>query len=418
MKQERKTNSKYRKNINVMSREKYQGLEVEARAELIQQLIPLGLLHVQETLIEEVRRLAGAPYSRGDYVRYGSNPGSVILSGQRLGIQVPRVRDKKRKREVPLESYQRLHADNQQTTVTLERVLKGISCRDYESAAQAIPGAFGISASSVSRQFIKASAKKLKQLQERDLSRDEFVAMWLDGKAFSKDQLIVAVGLTMSGKKVILGFIETATENKAVTQSFLEDLLSRGMDVSQGILVVVDGAKGLNAAIEQAFKGHCVIQRCQWHKRENVVSYVSKGEQSFLRKRLQKAYERPTYDEAKRALNAILRDLENRNLSAQASLKEGLEETLSLHRLGVFPLLGKSLKTTNVIESINSLIEQRCGKVDYWKNSSQRQRWLAASLLDIEPRLRRAHGYRHLEKLRMALQKELNLTPATEKVAA
>ncbi|MBU1446637.1 transposase [Patescibacteria group bacterium] len=146
-----------------------------------------------------------------------------------------------------------------------------------------------------------------------------------------------------------------------------------------------------------------VIQRCQWHKRENIVSYLPKSEQKWMRKRLQQAYNRPTYNEASKALSKIEKELSERNQSAEGSLQEGLEETLTLHKLGVFSIIGTSFKTTNCIESINSQAEEICGKVDHWKNSNQRQRWLAAALTDIEGRLYRVRGRQHLGKLREAL---------------
>jgi transposase-like protein len=139
------------------------------------------------------------------------------------------------------------------------------------------------------------------------------------------------------------------------------------------------------------------------------VSYLSKSEQPAFRKRLQRAYERPEYDEALAALTQLHRELDERNQSAAGSLEEGFEETLTLHRLGVYGLLGRSLKTTNCLESVNALVEERCAKVDHWKNSSQRQRWLATALVDIEPRLRKVMGYRHLPKLREALKRELKI---------
>ena len=141
-----------------------------------------------------------------------------------------------------------------------------------------------------------------------------------------------------------------------------------------------------------------------------MVAHLPRKEQQYWRGRLQRAYERPTYEEAKRDLNVIRTELEELNQSAVASLDEGFEETLTLHRLGVFPLVGRSLKTTNVIESVNAQAEQRCGRVDHWKNSNHKQRWLAAALLDIEPRLRRLLGYRHIPLLRAAIQKELEIT--------
>ena len=189
----------------------------------------------------------------------------------------------------------------------------------------------------------------------------------------------------------------------------MKSLVSRGLDVSDGLLAVIDGAKGLRAALLDAFPGKVLIQRCQWHKRENVVSYLAKGDQGFWRGRMQKAYQRPTYEEAKREFKKIRQELVNINESAVASLDEGFEETLTLHRLGLFGLLGRSLKTTNIIESINAQAEDRCGRVDYWKNSSQKQRWLASALMDIEPRMRRLCGYRHLPVLRAATMKALNI---------
>jgi transposase-like protein len=209
---------------------------------------------------------------------------------------------------------------------------------------------------------------------------------------------------------VFLGFVQTDTENARAIRIFLRGLVDRGLDLSAGALIVIDGSKGLKAGAEAAFRGQVLIQRCQWHKRENVISYLPRKEQKYWRGRLQRAYERPTYEEAKRDLNAIRRELEELNQSAVASLDEGFEETLTLHRLGVFALVGRSLKTTNVLESVNAQAEQRCGRVDHWRNSNQKQRWLAAALLDIEPRLRRLSGYRHLPLLRIAIQEELRIT--------
>jgi transposase-like protein len=219
------------------------------------------------------------------------------------------------------------------------------------------------------------------------------------------------MGATARGVKRFLGFVETDTENEKVLTPFLRTLVERGLDLSQGLLVVIDGGKGLRAAVRQVLQKRAVVQRCVWHKRENVVSYLPKSEQATWRKRLQRAYDRPTYTEARAALNTLHRELEQRNQSAAASLAEGLEETLTLHRLGVYDVLGASFKTTNCLESVNALVEERCAKVDVWKNSNQRHRWLATALLEIEPRLRRVKGHQHLPKLEAALRRALNIKP-------
>jgi transposase-like protein len=402
--------------VEIVRREEYAELELDAKVEMIRSLVPLGLMHIHELLDDEVKALAGKRYARKDELergrRHGSNPGTVGLAGQRVPIRVPRVRSIGGG-EIPLRSYEGLSHGGEVNDLLLKRVLYGISCRNYESAAEAIPGAIGLSSSTVSRGFVQASAAKLREFQERDLSGEDVVAMFVDGKTFSDATMVVALGITFCGEKRFLGFVETDTENERVLTPFLRSLLERGLDISQGLLVIVDGGKGLRAGVKKAFRNRALVHRCQWHKRENVVSYLSKSEQSLWRRRLQRAYNRPNHKEALASIEQLHAELEQRNQSAAASLREGLGETLTLHRLGVYGVLGRSLKTTNCLESVNALVEERCAKVDHWKNSSQRQRWLATALVDIEPRLRKVKGYRHLPKLREALKRELKIEEKT-----
>ena len=395
-----------------------QNQPIDTKVELIRALIPLGLMAMQEMLEAEVCALAGAHYSRGGEVyRHGTNPGSVKLQGQRHPVRVPRVR-RRRGQEVSLQSWTALKQTGEPDETLLRRVLYGLSCRNYASAAEALPGAIGLSSASVSRAFVAATREQLKAFRARDLSKLDLVAVFLDGKTFAEDTMVIALGVTMDGEKVPLGFIQTDTENARVLTPFLRSLVDRGLDVSQGLLVIMDGAKGLRAAVRQAFSKYAVVQRCQWHKRENVLAYLAKAQQPIWRQRLQQAYDRPTYQEARAQFTQLHQELSLLNESAAASLREGLEETLTLHDLGIFPLLGASFKTTNCLESLNAMIEERCGHVDHWKNSNQKHRWLAAALTDIEPRLRRVQGYRHLPKLRMALLKALRIEPIIHKEAA
>ena len=401
----------------VISREDIGALEVDTRLELIRALIPIGLAYVMEELDREVTSLAGSRHHRkanGDVPsRHGTNPGSVKLAGQKIPIRVPRLRDQHG--EVPLAGYSDLHRGGDLNDHVFRQVLYGVSCRNYEQAAEQIPGAIGLSRSTVSREFVKASAKKLHKFQERDLSDLDLAVIFLDGKSFAEDQMVIAVGVDLEGYKHILGFVQTSTENERAVSQFLKSLVDRGLNIDRGLLAVIDGAKGLRSALLKAFSNRVLIQRCQWHKRENVVSYLPRSEQKHWRWRLQKAYQRPTYSEALRELKKLRSELSNINESAVSSLDEGFEETLTLHRLGVFNVVGKSLKTTNILESINAQAEERCSRVDYWKNSNQKQRWLAAALLDIEPRLRRLSGYRHLLALREAIIQELALHEPEER---
>ena len=237
----------------------------------------------------------------------------------------------------------------------------------------------------------------------------DFVGLVLDGKRFEDDLMVIALGITVQGEKVVLGFVQTGTGTERALTAFLRELVERGLRSEAGLLCVIDGSKGLRAAIRRVFEAHAVVQRCQWHKREGVLSHLPKGRQGRIGRKLQAAYDEPTYEGAKGALGRLRKELELLNRSAVKSLDEGLEETLTLHRLGVFPILGRSLKTTNCLESIMSLIAQRTDRVDHWRNSDQKQRWVATALLDIEPRLNRIQGCRHLPVLRAAIRSTLGL---------
>ena len=386
-------------------------LDVEARVALIQALIPVALDRVSEELQADVERLAGERYRRDGrqpgHVRWTSQRGSIYLADQKIPIQVPRVRDRMRNVEVPLPMYERLQEPRACDVGLLHKVLGGLSTREYERCAEAVPEAFGLSASTVSRRFIRASARKLQELTERRLESYDLVAILLDGKTFAEDEMVIAAGVTITGEKVLLGFVQTATENRKVCAAFLRELVERGLRFDLGLLVITDGAKGLHAAVREVFGSAAVLHRCQWHKRENVLEYLPQPHRATFRRKLQAAYEQPTYDKAKRALGKIRAELTLLNASAAASLDEGLEETLTLHRLGIFEELGTSLKTTNALESIHARVESRTGKVDHWKNSEQKQRWLATALLDLEPRLRRIRNYRALPLLREALRRQV-----------
>ncbi len=221
--------------VEVLSREEYSGLELDSKVEMIRALIPLGLMHVEELLDEEVKSLAGERYARKEAAlrgrRHGSNPGTVGLGGQRVPVRVPRVRSVAGG-EIPLRTYEELSPGGAVNELLLRRVLYGISCRNYESAAEAIPGAIGLSSSTVSRGFVQASAAKLREMQERDLSGEDVVAIFLDGKAFADALMVVALGVTLSGDKRFLGFVETDTENEQVLTPFLRSLMGMCANLS------------------------------------------------------------------------------------------------------------------------------------------------------------------------------------------
>ena len=397
------------------SRQGYEALDLDTKVSLIQAFIPIGLFAVEELLHQEVEQLAGPVYSRKDRpdreaTRWGSNPGSVFLGESKVKIQVPRVRSKNSKREIPLRSYHALQSSQPVQEYVLARLLGGLSCRRYAECAEMMPEVFGMSSSTLSRRFIDVTKEKLKAFQERRLDEEEFVALFIDGKTFASQNVIIALGVTIEGRKVPLGFRQGTTEHHQVCADLLNDLLDRGFGIDQGLLVVIDGSKGLHKAVRSIIGNKGVIQRCQWHKRENVLAYLSKSQQRYYRRKLQDAYSRSDYHEARGKLLEIREELKPINLSAVRSLDEGLKETLTLHRLGLFEELGSSFKTTNCIESLNSQVARLTGRITYWKNSEQIHRWLGCCLLDVELRMRKVRGYRHLWELRGALKKELNLS--------
>jgi transposase-like protein len=394
-------------------------MDIDVKAELIQALIPLGLWHLKEVLEQEVTALAGERYKRQGitgYDRWGKQWGSVYLRDQKVPILVPRVRSQQEDKEIRLRSYERLQEPRNGDEGVLKRILHGLSCRNYEVCAEAVPEAFGLSGSTVSKRYIRASARELKRLCERRLEGYDFVVLLLDGKVFGTDEMVIALGVTVDGRKIPLGFVQTGTENERVGREMIEGLLERGLKIADGLLCVIDGSKGLRKALYEVLGGKVLVQRCQWHKRENVIGYLPKGMQASMRRKLQEAYEEPTYEKAKEKLLKIRKELQEINRSAVNSLDEGFEETLTLHRLGLFQELGISFKTTNCMESLMALIAQKTDKVDYWRNSDQKHRWLAAALLDIEPRLRRVKRYRYLPQLRVAIQRVIQMGEGNHQV--
>ena len=378
--------------------------EFDVKMAVIQELIPLGFKAVVDELQGEVKRLAGEKHSRaGNNARWGYQNGSVYLRDQKFPIKVPRVRDVDLNQEVPLNTYGRLQTPFDDNKGALLRLLHGLSTHKYDESVSLATEAFGISASNLSKNFKRGSADKLKEMQERSLKDRDIVVIFIDAKRYADDGLMVALGVTIDGYKVILGIEQMHSENTRATEQWLDRLIERGLKFESGILFVVDGSKGIRKAIERKFSDYAMMQRCRWHKQENVVAYLDDSQKVIFRRRLQEAYSKTTYKEAKAALETLHHELENVNISAANSLREGLEETLTIHHLGLSPELAKSLSMTNCIESVMSQMGQYTDKVDRWHNSDQILRWTATALLDIEPRLNRIIGYRYLNILRTKL---------------
>jgi len=375
---------------------------------LIQELMPVVLREVEKRLTAEVKRIVGIRYEHGkENVSWGRQAGSIYLRDQKIPIEVPRVRNKREHKEVSLETYRKLQQPYLSDEQTVLKLLNGISMRNYKKCAELIPEVFGISPSNLSNRFKSRTAELVREITTRSLSRHDFVCIFIDGKRYAQDGLLVALGVTIDGKKVILGIDHACTENAVVTDQFFDKLIERGLKFEDGILFIVDGSKGLIKSIKRKFQEYAFIQRCLWHKRQNVISYLSKSQQEICKRKLNKVYQKTNYKEANQAVNLLHQELRRINQSAASSLMEGLEETLTLHKLGLAPELCKSLNTTNCIESVMSQLSQYTNKVDRWHNSYQLLRWTAASLLQIEPYLQKVKGFRYLKVLRFKMQEEI-----------
>lgn len=257
----------------------------------------------------------------------------------------------------------------------------------------------------MSRQFVRASAEKLRELMERDLSALNLATLFIDGIGFAGHLLVVAMGVDEEGRKHALGLWQGATENAEVCQALLDDLVRRGLDPKKSCLFIIDGGKGLRAAIKRTFGKQAEVQRCHEHKKRNVAELLPKHRQTEFRRKMTAAYAMLDYDEAKRALLACVHDLERINPSAAASLREGLEETLTLHRLRVPAALRKSLSTTNPIESPFAYVREKTGRVKRWRGGDQVQRWAASALLKAEKTWHPLRGHTQMPELLEALRR-------------
>ena len=264
--------------------------------------------------------------------------------------------------------------------------------------------AYGLEKSAVSQHFIEASRAKLKDLMERRLDKIRLCALLIDATPFEGQQMVVALGIGQDGRKTILGVRQGATENATVVGELLGDLLNRRLDFTQPRLYVLDGGKALHAAVKKYAGESAPIQRCQVHKRRNVLDHLTDEQRSAVAKKLNAAYALEHYVAAKQALNGLHRELMHLNPSAARSLAEGLEETLTVHRLNVPSQLRLTLASTNVIESAFSIVERVCLNVKRWHAGDQRERWVGSGLLVAQKQFRRVKGHKQIPLLLRELE--------------
>ena len=392
----------------------FEQLSLDNQLDIFQDYTTMLKIVANNLLQEDITNKCGERYSRekphnGQYSRWGYNPGSIKIGEEKIPIEIPRYFDNQTHKAENTTIYGKIKGQENPTETMIKSILLGLSQKDYGQLSKTLAESFGLSQSTISRKFIEESSKELKAYEQRDLGKYDFTALMIDGKYLSREQIIIAMGITTGGDKLLLGFVESTTENSRAVKGLLRNLLERNFRYEQGLLCVLDGAKGLSKAVKETFGQHCIIQRCQWHKRENVVSYLSENDAEFYRQKLQSAYREPTYEEAKSKLIEIENQLSKINRSAARSLHEGFEETLTIHKLGLAVEFGKSLTTTNSIENVNSKLARYLRKIKHWKSPDMLGRWIAMALIETETRLRRIHNYKKLHLLRKAIKTELKL---------
>lgn len=366
---------------------------------------------------EEVRELVGErsqPQADRQASRWGKERGYCVVMGQKVPIQRPRVRTTD-DQEVRLGTYEMFHRGVPLTETVWEKLMLGLSTRRYGQAVREFREAYGLDKSAVSEHFIEASRQKLKELMERRFDKLSLCALLIDATPFEGQQMVAALGIGQDGRKTILGLRQGATENATVVGELLGDLMNRGLDFTQPRLYVLDGSKALTTAVKKYAGEKAPIQRCQVHKRRNVLDHLTDEQKPAVVQKMNAAYALEDFAEAKLALTKLQRELMDFNPSAARSLEEGLEETLTVHRLHLPQQLRLTLASTNVIESAFAIVERVCLNVKRWHGGDQRERWVGSGLLVAEKQFRRVKGHKQIPMLVKELEAQTPSKPTLAK---
>jgi len=384
-----------------------------------------GLAVLHECMEHEVDQVVGAK-GRHDperiATRHGHTGGEVTLGGRRVPISRPRVRTADDSAEIGLESYALFSSRDLLERVVLERMLAGVSARKSQRVAEPVGEdvdqvARSTSKSSTSRSFVAGTRAALDELLARDLSDIELAVLMIDGIELADMTHVVALGITVDGTKIPLSLREGSTENATIATALLADLVDRGLRLDDRQLFVLDGAKALRKAVKDVAGPRALVQRCRIHKQRNVLGHLPERERPWVQMKLRRAWADPDHAAALAALRALANQLDRVYPDAAGSLREGLEETLTVTRLGVSGALLRTLSCTNTIESMLSTVRATQRNVKRWRDGDMRRRWTAAGMAEAQRRFRRVKGHRDLPKLLAAIRRELDPTPTKEAAA-
>lgn len=382
---------------------------LDARATLHDAIVSAGMSVLGAMLEEERTRLCGPRYShqpRRSATRSGHTDGELALGGRRMRVRRPRVRGTDGK-EVMLETWQQFAAADPLTPRAVEQMVLGVSTRKYVRSIEPAPPGFttrGTSKSAVSRRFVASTRERLGEMMSRDLSELALCAVMIDGIHVAEHLVLVALGIDENGEKHTLGLYEGATENTTSCIGLLSDLEARGVRTDRAMLFVIDGSKALAKAIRAKFGTRALIQRCQVHKKRNVEDHLPECMRRNAGRTISAAYQSGDATRAKRMLEGLARQLERKHPSAAASLREGLDETLTVMRFDLPERLARTLSTTNPIEFLNGRIRKTTHNVATWKSGEMVLRWLAVALAEASKTFRKLRGHAGMPKLVAALR--------------
>lgn len=390
----------------------------EARRALREVVLEAGFGVFAELLEEDREALCGPRHVRAAErraYRHGYDQGRLTMGGRQVRMRKPRVRGVDGTEE-SLPTWESMRDQDPLEERALEQILCGVSTRKYERSLEELPEveSVGTSKSSVSRRFVARTRREVEAFLSRSLAELDLPVLMFDGVHIGKHLVIVGLGIASDGTKHVLGVVEGSTESQRVCRTLLRQLIERGLSVERRRLVVLDGSKGLRAAIDKTFGDWCVVQRCRVHKKRNVVEHLPKHLRPWFRAKLQKAWKVDDAKQAESRLVALARELEEEHPGAAASLREGHEQTLTVTKLGLSGALLQTLRSTNAIENLHGSMKNTAKNVKRWRGGSMVVRWAVTGILEAESRFRRVRGYRDLHVLEAGLARlikpELDVT--------
>lgn len=380
--------------------------------EALRELVMAAGLAVFEAMLEEDREALCGPAgtwqgAQRTAYRYGHDRGRVVLGGRKVKLSRPRVRSVDGA-EMALPSWVAMRQEDPLHERAFEQMVVGVSTRKYLRSLEGLPvgrSSCSVSRSSVSRRFVARTRQQITQRLSESLEGKDFPVLLIDGTVLGDHVLLVAMGIEADGSKRVLGVVEGSSESEQVGRALLRNLIERGLPVERMRLFVVDGGKGVRAAIRKTFAGWALIQRCQIHKMRNVLDHLPESKHVWVRAAIRKAWDTSSAEPARKRLLGLAKQLEEAHPGAAASLREGLEETLTILRLHISATLARSLRSTNPIENLNSALKHLARRVKRWRGGTMALRWAVTGILEAEKRFRRIKGYRDLPALSIALDR-------------